>query len=72
MAHIVKIKKFFHEQRTTKTCQSYKVARKHVNELITIEKQQEWNELGDQIEHDCKGNRKLFYKTLKTVRENET
>lgn len=57
--------------KTTKNYESYKTARKQVKEIVINEKRNKWKEFGEKMERDSKGNQKLFYKTLKTLREDK-
>lgn len=69
----VKIKKkLWKESLTKKTREAYynyKKQRKKVKDLVKQEKQKTWEEFGKRMEENSKGNQKLFYKTLKTLRK---
>lgn len=39
--------------------------------MVKINKEKSWNEFGEQMERNSKENRKIFYKTLKTLRQEE-
>ena len=50
----------------------YKEQRTKVKSLVREGKQEKWNDLGEKLEKDSKGNQKLFYKVLKTFRNKPT
>lgn len=72
----IKIKKkswtTYLSNRTTNNYEQYKNERKRVKQLVSEAKKKQWIEFGEKMETDSKGNQKLFYKTLKSLRKEKT
>lgn len=56
-------------ERNSENYNRYKKQRLKVKELVKTAKQQSWEEFGEKLERDSKGNQKLFYRVLKTLRK---
>lgn len=57
--------------RTEANYKIYKEQRKIVKELVKKAKLRSWEQFGEKLEKDSKGNQKLFYKVLKGFRNNK-
>lgn len=57
--------------RTDQNYDSYKLQRVKVREMVKTAKQKSWEEFGEKMEEDSKGNQKLFYTVLKRIRKGE-
>lgn len=50
----------------------YKNERRKARDVVHFKKKNGWDEFGVQMEKNSKENQKLFYRTLKTLREDKT
>lgn len=54
--------------KSERSYNDYKEQRTKVKELVKRAKQKSWEEFGEKMERDSKGNQKLFFKVLKNLR----
>lgn len=59
-------------RRTDETYSRYKEQREKVKNIVQEAKKKSWSDFGDKMEENSKGNQKLFYRTLKTLRKGKT
>lgn len=59
------------EKRTQQSYDDYKQARKRVKEKVKEGKANEWEDFGAKMEEDSKQNQKLFYRVIKSMRNDE-
>jgi Reverse transcriptase (RNA-dependent DNA polymerase) len=55
--------------RNAATRDEYNKQRKQVKKMVENAKRQNWTEFGHKLERDSKGNQKLFFRTIKTLRK---
>uniref|UniRef100_A0A1Y1MCV0 Reverse transcriptase domain-containing protein n=1 Tax=Photinus pyralis TaxID=7054 RepID=A0A1Y1MCV0_PHOPY len=58
--------------RTIADYMEYKQQRERVKRLVIDAKQRAWTDFGEKIEEESKGNQKLFFKMIKTLRKGKT
>ena len=64
--------KMYLNNKTTENYELYKQERRKVKEAISVGKQRMWTEFGEKMENNSKNNQKLFYKTLKTMKNKKS
>jgi Reverse transcriptase (RNA-dependent DNA polymerase)/Endonuclease-reverse transcriptase len=57
------------KEKTAESYEIYKNQRKCVKDLVMKAKEEEWEEFGEKLEKDSKGNQKLFFRVIKTLRK---
>jgi Reverse transcriptase (RNA-dependent DNA polymerase)/Endonuclease-reverse transcriptase len=71
----IKIKKrkwnLYLNSNTALNHQIYKEQNKTVKKLVREAKEESWKEFGTKLEYDSRGNQKLFYRALKTLRSDK-
>lgn len=69
----VKIKKQrwkeYLQNKTSDSYEKYRIQRKKAKDMINTAKREGWEEFGRRMEEDSKGNQKLFFRVLKTLRK---